>query len=206
MKRLAALALALLPSLTQAADDAWRFRVFLDRDEIGTHDFVLKKEANGDVLTSAARYRVKVMFVEAYRYEHASNEHWRNGCLTGIDATTDDNGKRTEVRGRRDGDVLAVNAGGRSFKATDCVMTFAYWNPAILERRQLLNVQTGELQDVTVSPLGEETLSLPTGPQRARRHSITTRDFRIDVWYAGNRWVALESRTSSGKLLRYVPR
>jgi len=49
-------------------------------------------------------------------------------------------------------------------------------------------------------------LTLPAGPVRARRHSITTRDFRVDVWYAGNRWVALESRTSSGKLLRYLPR
>jgi len=206
MKRLAALALALLPSLAHAADDAWRFRVFLDRDEIGTHDFVLKKDANGDALTSTARYRVKVLFVEAYRYDHSSSETWRNGCLAGIDATTDDNGKRTEVRGRREGDALAVNAGSRSFKTADCVMTFAYWNPAFLERRQLLNVQTGELQDVTISPLGEETLTLPAGPVRARRHSITTRDFRVDVWYAGNRWVALESRTSSGKLLRYLPR
>ncbi|NCW46416.1 MAG: hypothetical protein EBV77_13340, partial [Gemmatimonadaceae bacterium] len=60
--------------------------MFLDRDEIGTHDFVLKKDANGDALTSTARYRVKVLFVEAYRYDHSSSETWRNGCLAGIDA------------------------------------------------------------------------------------------------------------------------
>lgn len=189
-----------------AADDAWRFRVLLDQQEIGTHDFTLARDGDGEVLTSTARYRVKVLFVEAYRYAHDSRETFRGGCLAAIDALTDDNGKRTTVRGRRDGGATTVTGGERPVQVSDCVMTFAYWNPAILQRRQLLNAQTGEYQEVTVTPLGEETLALPDGPRRADRYALKTRDFRIDVWYAARRWVALESRTSSGRLLRYLPR
>jgi hypothetical protein len=84
-------------------------------------------------------------------------------------------------------------------------MTFAYWNPDLLGQSRLLNVQTGEYLDVQVRALGEETITVRGGAQRAQRYVLETRDFRIDLWYSPSKeWLALESRTDGGRKIRYL--
>jgi hypothetical protein len=84
-------------------------------------------------------------------------------------------------------------------------MSFAYWNPKMLEQPRLLNTQTGELTDVRVEPLGEEKLTVRGAPLRARRYALTAEDLRIDLWYTAQaEWVQLESRVSGGRRLRYL--
>ncbi len=40
--------------------------------------------------------------------------------------------------------------------------------------------------------------------RRALRYALETRDFRIDLWYSPSKeWLALESRTESGRTIRY---
>jgi hypothetical protein len=202
------MALALLANAAAYGQaDTWRFRVLLDEREIGTHDFSVRRDGAAEIVTSSARYRVKLFFVDAYQYAHDSRERWEAGCLQQIEAATDDNGKRLAVRGRRDGGTLAIEGAAGAFKTAECVSTFAYWNRAMLERRKLLNAQTGEYQDVKVRALGDEPLALPGGAVRAQRYALVTSDFRIDVWYAPDgRWLALESGTPGGRTLRYLPR
>jgi hypothetical protein len=86
-------------------------------------------------------------------------------------------------------------------------MSFAYWNPRMLEQTRLLNVQTGELLDVRVEAMGEETISVRDMPVPAQRYALHTPNFRIDIWYLTNQeWVRLESFTAGGKRLRYEMR
>jgi hypothetical protein len=40
---------------------------------------------------------VKVLFVTAYRFQHAASEHWVGGRLIALNSTTDDNGTRHRV-------------------------------------------------------------------------------------------------------------
>ena len=51
-------------------------------------------------LTSEARFRVRVLFIDAYRYEHRARESWRGDCLERLDARTDDE-RQTDRRRRR---------------------------------------------------------------------------------------------------------
>lgn len=76
-------------------------------------------------------------------------------------------------------------------------------HPAILRQPRLLNVQSGELTEVRIEPLGEETLRVRGAPLNARRYAVHAPKFRIDLWYAEANWVQLESRTDGGRLLRY---
>lgn len=209
MIRAAALLLAALLAAPAAAsvEREWRFRVFLDQREIGSHDFrVVERGAEREV-ESRARFDVKLLFVSAYRYVHESRERWRDDCLREIAARTDDNGSTLEVRGAANdrGFELAGPAG--SAHLIECVMTFAYWNPVFLRQERLLNPQTGELTAVRVEPAGEETLTVRGAPVRARRYTLHAPGYRIDVWYAGGaHWVQLESRAANGRTLRYVAR
>lgn len=210
MMRSVALALtALLATVPAAAsvEREWRFRVLLDEREIGWHEFrVVERGAEREV-ESRARFDVKLLFVNAYRYLHESRERWRDDCLREIVARTDDNGRMLSVRGTANDRGFELTGPAGNTRLADCVMTFAYWNPAFLRQERLLNPQTGELTAVRIETAGEDTLSVRGTPLRARRYTLHAPAYRIDVWYAGGAdWVQLESRTANGRVLRYVAR
>jgi hypothetical protein len=186
-----AAAAALSPSQAAAPDATtreWNFQVSLDGRPIGEHRFVLRDVGNSRELTSEARFRVRVLFFDAYRYDHRASETWRGDCLQQLDANTEINGKNT---------VVAVTP------RDECVQTFAYWNPSILDARRLLNPQTGEYVSVQVSELGSDVIA----GQPAQRFRLTgggQTPLKIDLWYSPARdWLALESLTPEGRMLRY---
>jgi len=184
---LLALLLAALPAAAQAR--AWNFRVFLDGREIGHHHFTLRTDGEARELRSEARFKVTLLGFDAYRYVHDATEHWRDDCLRSLVSSTDDNGERAAVDWRGpDG---------------DCVMSFAYWNPAILAAQRLLNAQTGRFDPVSVTSSGEETIEVRGVRVATRRYRLAGSKLGIDLWYAGHEWVALESETSGGRRLRY---
>ena len=73
---LSALAALLAGTAAQAATREWRFDVSLDGRAIGEHRFVLREDAERRELLSEANFRVKILFFEAYRYEHRAEERW----------------------------------------------------------------------------------------------------------------------------------
>jgi len=143
-----------------AQNNEWRFAVTLDDKPIGYHHFALNQRAHARELTSEARFSVKFLFINAYRYAHEAKEVWQGDCLLQLEARTDDNGEQIAVHGSRDGDAFIVTAAEQSNDLNDCVQTFAYWNPSILSATHLLNPQTGEYVPVTISRLSRETLNV----------------------------------------------
>ena len=190
---LLAAVLASASAATFGATREWRFDVSLDGRPIGEHNFMLEERANLREITSEARFRVRVLFVDAYRYEHRARESWRGDCLERLDARTVENGRQMHV---------VVPDGNPP--PGKCVQTFAYWNPRILESSLLLNPQTGEYVPVTVLPMGRETIDGESA-ERYRLLGSGATPLQIDLWYTSARdWVALESRTPQGRLLRYA--
>lgn len=201
----AALALLILALGITAPAQArsWVFRVYLDGREIGRHSFT--QQALGDEvrLVSEARFEVGFLFLTAYRYTHHAEERWRGECLVGLEARTETNGEREDVRMTADGTRWRVERTGGRDEHSGCLKTFAYWNPAILSEPQLLNAQTGELLPVKFTSLGTETLTVNGRPTVAQRLRLTAKKLSIDLWYAGDEWIALESATDGGRRLRY---
>ena len=188
--------------------DRWLFRVYLDDREIGFHEFsVTTREGRREVETNA-RFDVTFLIFTAYRYDHRNRETWTGDCLAGLESVTDDNGTEYRVSGeaQANGFVLSVNRDAATI-GIECVQTFAYWNPAILDATRLLNSQTGELAVVTIRADGAETLAIGPHKVPAERYTIETEDGPIRLWYApGSRhWLALEAETDGGRTLRYVP-
>jgi hypothetical protein len=190
MIRLCAALLTLLAALPAHAETRdWKFRVFLDDREIGYHHFMLRENGGARELRSEARFQVRVLGLTVYRYEHDATERWRGECLQALDSATDDNGEREKVAWRGE-------AGG-------CALSFAYWNPKILQGGSLLNAQTGRFEPVTVTARGEETIEVRGQPTRSQRYRLAGANLAIDLWYAGSQWVALESTARGGRILRY---
>ena len=182
------LALAFAFSIdSQAVSRSWNFRVLLDGREIGRHTFSREEAGDAARVVVEARFDVRFLFVTAYRYEHRAEERWRGGCLVSLEARTDDNGVRKDVR----------------VQPRDCTWSFAYWDPAILRADRLLNAQTGEVLPVRATALGVETIPVRGRETAATRHRLTAPGLSIDLWYDGPEWVALESSVEGGRRLRY---
>ena len=175
----------------------------LDGREIGRHRYQLQPQDDGTELRSEARFDVRFLFVSAYRYEHEAVERWQGGCLRELQSQTVTNGERVAVSARdTDGQFTVDRPGGRDV-LPGCVMSFAYWDPRILEARALLNSQTGELMPVQVTRVGSEAVTVQGEGLLAMRHRISGTGLQIDLWYVGERWVALEALTEGGRRLRY---
>lgn len=195
----------LLAGQTPAAALAgeWDFRVLLDGREIGRHQFTLQPVGEQLEIRSVAEFDVRFLFLSALRYSHEAVERWDGDCLQSLESRTETNGKRTAVSAAARDGRLAVQRGADRGEYAGCVMSFAYWNPRILEADRLLNSQTGELVPVVVTPQGRERLEVRGRPLIAERHRIRGPGLSIDVWYADGEWVGLEAPAKGGRTLRY---
>ena len=192
------------------ADDAettvgrWEFSVYLNNKRIGKHLFEVTSVGGQQQVRSSANFKYTILRIPAYRYEHTNQERWSNDCLLGIDASTNANGNRIQVSGQKTGStfVLAGEAGVASLP--ECVMTFAYWNPAFLEQTRLLNPQTGEYLEVNIEKLANEVLEVRGKKVAATRFRLTAHKVDMTLWYSGDKeWLALESVAKGGRIIRY---
>jgi Family of unknown function (DUF6134) len=183
--------LLLISATAAASDSRIDFEVQLDARPVGTHSFDIKQAADGIYqIRSEAAFDVKFLGIVIYRYRHQATERWSQGCLTQIDSSTDDNGKRARVaKVLRDG----------------CISSYAYWDPQrLLSQHELLNPQTGALDAVQIKPMGEEMLEVRGVPLRADRYQLRSSKLVIDLWYSkAGEWLQLVSTTESKQQLRY---
>ncbi|HSF71004.1 MAG TPA: DUF6134 family protein [Methylotenera sp.] len=195
--------LLLATPLLQAKE--WAFDVYLDKNKIGTHTFTL----SDNTLTSKANFNVKVLFINAYKYDHSAKEQWAGDCLNALEANTIENKIVTKVNGKLDGGAFNIKNGNQEQALPACVMTFAYWNPKILQQSKLLNPQNAEYLDTTITKLGDAKTEVKGKPTDTMHYKITgalkgVKKLNIELWYnQDNDWVALKSVTPEGYNIIY---
>ena len=171
----------------------WNFRALLDGKPIGQHRFSVTGQGDERQVVSEANFKVRFLGITAYRYRHQATEQWRDGCLSAMNSTTDDDGKPESVRADQNDALL-----------NGCVMSFAYWNPAIQTQTRLLNAQTGKLEAVQVKRIGSGSVEVRGKPIEATEFRITGAANPIVVWYsAQGEWVGLDSTVAGGRKLSY---
>jgi Family of unknown function (DUF6134) len=182
----------------------WRFNVLLNNKMIGQHIYRLKLENAAQVLQSEADYNIRVLGFSVYRYQHVATERWQGGCLADIESRTIDNGQATTLKGKKSNAGFMLDKAQRETTLAGCIMSFAYWNPAILTQASLLNAQNGDYLSIQVQNLGSDSLVLTDRRVMAKRYRLITSKFSIDLWYSNdNEWLALETTIEGGRLLRY---
>lgn len=187
-----------------ASAKEWPFTAYLDGKEIGQHDFRLTESSDVTMLTSIASFNVKVLFINAYRYEHKANEQWRDGCLSSLDARTRENGEVSVVTGKKLDSSFEMKGPKGKLELPACTMTFAYWNPKMLSQEKLLNPQTGEWLDVDVVSMGRDSIVVRGLKVEADRYRLTAPKMKIDLWYSPDKeWLGLESTTPDGYQITY---
>jgi len=191
-------------STCAATGGEWRFRVLLDDAEIGEHRFSVAASGDERKVTSDASFVVRFLGIVAYRYSHKAAERWRGDCLVELQARTDDDGKSTRVHAEARDEASPASLDATVQPLAGCVMSFAYWNPAMREQTQLLNAQTGRTEAVKVSAQGGGTIDVRGQPTTATRWRITGPVRPVDVWYtAKGEWIGLDSTVAGNRKLSY---
>lgn len=185
----------------------WNFDVYLDKTRIGQHTFKLS-EANE--LVSQAKFNVKVLFINAYQYQHTAIEEWQDGCLKSLEASTLENDVATKVKGSADSGRFMVSDGKEQKALPACAMTFAYWSQKMLQQTKLLNPQNAEWLDTRIIKTGSEMLDVKGQKIEALRYKLDASlagkpKLNIDLWYRADNhdWVALRSTTPEGYIINY---
>ena len=213
MKKLIALLFIGLFSSAVMAEE-WLFDVYLDKNKMGQHTFMLTEKDGVTKLTSHAKFNVKVLFVNAYSYDHTANETWNKNCLSKIESKTTENKVYTTVNGKLDNGHFMLDVTGKPQQTLpECVSSFAYWNPKIVEQSELLNPQNGEYQKTHFDNLGNVNIMVKgkaTDTTHYRLLSAPGSKIKLDIelWYAQDstgkqQWVALKSVTPEGYVINY---
>ncbi len=203
--QLAILVTVLLTTQVAMAKD-WTFDVYLDKSKIGQHTFSLSDE---NELTSKAKFNVKVLFINAYQYDHKAVEKWQGDCLASLEAHTVENKVTTDVKGKLVEPNFIVDEGKTKQSLPACMMTFAYWNPKMLTQTKLLNPQNAEWLDAKITKIGAEKIDVKGKSTEATHYKLDgslngKNKLKIELWYnANNDWVALKSITPEGYTINY---
>lgn len=203
-------AVADTPSVESEADPEpreWRFRVLLDDKDIGYHSFRVREDGETKQVEIEASFDVRFLFFNAYSYRHNNVEQWRGNCLEQIQSTTRAGRDEFQVTGTARTDQFTVQTLDAEYALeTDCARSFAYWDPIVLDSTRLLNSQTGDWIDVSVSEARAETLEIQGREVTANRYNLDLPDGRISLWYgAGGEWLALQAPAPGDRVLRYLP-
>jgi len=184
----------------------WAFDVYLDKNKIGLHTFTLNESKE---LISTAKFNVKVLFINAYQYDHKAIEQWQGDCLNSLESHTLENKVETNIKAKLSGQEFTVDDGKVKQKLPACTMTFAYWNPKILQQSKLLNPQNGEWLDTKFTNLGTETIDVKNKKVEASHYKLDgslngKNKLKIELWYSeNNEWLALKSITPEGYTINY---
>ena len=180
----------------------WGFDVILNDEVIGKHSF---EQVNNES-HSLAKFKFKFMLM-SFSYEHDSKETWDKDCLKSIVSKTNDDGDLFDVSGSKSNGNLKVSSNGEEKSLPECIMTFAYWNPKILDQKKLMNSQDAEWLDVVIKNIGIEEKNV-RGQEINTQHYIIQANkdgdevFIIDVWYDDSMsLVGLKSPTPIGDLV-----
>ena len=199
------LGIALLCAIKVANAQDWAFDVYLDKNKIGKHTFNLKN----NIMTSRATFNVKVLFIDAYKYDHTAIEHWRDGCLTSLETKTIENKIITQVKADSATGVLQLLNAKSSEVFPNCVMTFAYWNPKILEQTKLLNPQNADYLNIITEKLNDEPILVKDKLIETMHYKLKgalngKNKLNLELWYnLKNEWVGLKSTTPEGYNITY---
>lgn len=181
------------------------FEIFRGDSEIGRHVVTFARDGQDLIVRTEIDMKVKIAFITAFRYEHRATEVWRDGRLISLEATTDDDGTDYFVKATAREDGLWVEGSLGSYLAAADTIPSSYWNPAILERNQVLNTQKGDLLDTAISKVASETRTVNGRVCTAETFRLQSK-LSVDIDYCAEdkAWVGLRF-AARGAQISYQP-
>ena len=164
------------------ADGMHHYIVKRNGDPIGTLKIDIKRD--GERLTAVSDYsiKVKLLAIVLYRYDKRMAETYENGRLISYETEIDDNGTKSQVTVRRDGDTLAITHPQGQLTAQGNLIPSTYWPPSTVGQSQLIDSSDGMLVNVVLSAPVVEDLAIDDRTVKSKRYEMSG-DLKRTLWY-----------------------
>lgn len=150
---------------------------------IGTNTMTIDREDERAAVTFATRISVRVMMIEAYRFESDSHEVWDGHEIASFRSQTNDNGRKRAVSVTMTDAGMRLDIDGKSREFSQKVRPTTVWNKDLLASGQRFDDSTGKLLAIDVTDLGDEILNAH-GVKHQVRHYRISGDIDNDLWFA----------------------
>ena len=182
------------PSFARASafpSDDIRFTVSRKGDVIGTHTVRFEPRGEDVGVTVEVDLKVKIGFITAFSFNQVAHDVWRDGILMESRVETNDDGDESEVVVRADGSRLIVNGNAGDLAVPIGTMTdLCFWNPGIVNQRQLIAAGKGKLATIEANAGQPERLVIGDREVDTMRYHVASNGRDGDIWYDGKgRWV-----------------
>jgi len=212
--RSAALALTAVITTTayqaQAASKTLEYTVHRDGKTIGTHSYTISDKGDETLVEVTTDIKVKVLFVTAYKFIHASKEIWRNDQLVSLNSTTNDDGTPKELSIQANSGKLIINSKvkdqDRRQHADTPMVPASLWTPNIVTQNAVLNTLDGTVMNITVEDLGTDRVEA-AGASVSAQHYAITGELTRELWFnAANELVRVRFPDKTGTEIIYALR
>lgn len=173
------------------------FDIVRDGDKIGADQIDIDRQNDATTVKTKTNISVKVMYIEAYRYEHSCNETWKNGQLIAFKSETNDNGTKhaVEIAPGPTPDKLSIIVDGKHSDAPKTIAPVSFWSKDVINRPELFDPADGKRLSIKVKDLGEESLTIHGVKHQTHHYKIsekTAGDFERDLWFDGDALVRMK--------------
>lgn len=165
------------------------FDIVRSGDKIGTDTIDIERQNDTIKVKTKTNVSVKIMFVEAYRYEHSCDETWKNGQLVAFKSKTDDNGTKHSVEVTAKPDKLAMEADGKHVELPKAAAPVSLWDKDAIHRMDTFDPDTGDRLAIKVTDLGLEPVTVHGVTHQAHHYKIADTlkgEFAREVWFDGD--------------------
>ena len=202
--------------------DTFDFEVLLNGKPIGHHKITLSVDERGhQVVQGEADYRVKLLGITFFAYQHQHREIWDDNCLQSLSTSTQSNGELAQVTLTSSPEGYALTTlkepKALTFDEQPCLWSYAYWRKDFTSQRQLMNGQTGQMSPVSFErrppieanplnsgPVPEPSLGEAPPESAGFRYRLVTDDQTINVDYSSaGQWVGLQVDLAPNRVLTY---
>lgn len=178
------------------------YDIMRDGTKVGEHRISFQRAGDSLVVESRSEIQVPFLFITAYRFNYRARTVWHGGTMVELDAYTDDDGKETAIKVRRQGSNYIVEGPNGRYSLSTFLPPTEHWAQSFLSD-SLLNTITGEINKVSTTPLSPAYVPAASGVLRADRFRLDG-DLRIETWYEpSGRWAGMRFEARDGSTIEY---
>ncbi len=179
------------------------FDVYRNDSLVGRHISTFDTSDTAVTVESEMTLEVKFLFVTVYRFLYTSSSQWCKESLMQLTAQTNRNGDISEVKVSSVPDGLTIKSVAGNVAVSNNAIPTNHWNPAVLNRKEVINTISGQLNKVSIEPCQSGNAQIEQSAAGAVCYEYSG-DLTTRVWYdARGRWRGLEFKADDGSTITY---
>jgi hypothetical protein len=140
---------------------------------IGTYSNLIEKSGATTTVKTTAHFLVTALGVGLHREDAQRVEQFQGDRLTFFHGITVKNGETTEIKGQANGNNFVIDGPAGEVTAPGSVKPANPWSTASIESTEMMRVDTGKVEKVTVSNGSETNVNIDGASTPVREYDIT---------------------------------